>query len=299
MSDQAPGQSDAKSGSKSSKILVWILVLLLVALAYDYLVARAGVDSAYDKIAKRSAEVNANATEVFTDEDVQKLLDGEPSRTFDDAHGDRVEVYSWRGGLPFRTHDLFVVYKPSDGRQMFYRHAKFAYETSIDVSPNTVMRVIEQDGSTDMSDAEYEQASYGGEAGGDDDDDGDDDGGAGGAERGSRGGPGRGMDPEAMFEQRDGDGDGLLKDDEIPDRARGNMEEIDTDTDGTISKDEWMTRMQAMRARSGGGDSRPEMEDEPTADKPTTEEPTTEEPAAEQPTADKPAAENPAADQPT
>lgn len=163
MSEQASAQGDKKSGSKRSKLLIAILAILLAALGYDYVVARPSVDSAYDKIAERSVAVNADTTQMFTDSDVRELLGREPARTFNDADGDRVEVYSWRAGLPFRTHDLFVVYKSNDGRQMFYRHAKFAYETSVDVSPNSVVRVVEVGDLEDITDIEYERAMGGGE----------------------------------------------------------------------------------------------------------------------------------------
>jgi hypothetical protein len=297
MSNQAPAQGDPKSGSKRSKLLIVILVVLLAALAYDYVVARPNVDSAYDRIAEKSVEVNANTTEVFTDADVQELLGRKPSRTFNDVDGDRVEVYSWRAGLPFRTHDLFVVYKPNEGRQLFYRHAKFAYESSVDVSPITGTRVVEVGDIDEMTEEEYEQAMMGGGGGGDDT--------AGGAEGGSRGDARGRMDPAAMFEERDSDGDGQLKGDEIPDRARENMEEIDTDKDGAISNQEWMARMQAMRARRSGSGSRPEMDegedasDESTAEEPTAEKPAANEPPAEKPAPEKPAGEEAAAEEPT
>lgn len=300
MSKAANDKSEPNRGGARRMILFAVLALLLVALAYDYGVARAGVETAYNKIVDRSAELNADSTKKFTNEDVRTLLGREPSRVFqDDDNGDTVEVFSWQSGVPFKTHDLFAVYKPNDGDLMFYRHAKFKYESSGDVSPFNVATIIEvEEGYTEDGDG------GGGDEGTDP---------AGGG--GGPGGGGGSWNPEAMFAENDANGDGVWTDDEIPSRARENMDDIDTDGDGAVSKDEWMARAQAMRGGRGGGQgrggegrpaarSRPEMEEDSTdaADSggdPYREKPATESavsPANEKPANEKPASEESAGD---
>ncbi len=246
MSEDSTKQTDKKSGGTRSKVLFAILALGLVALAYDYRVARPAVEVAYNKIAERSTAVNAKSTEVFTNLDVRELLGMEPSRTFDDTNGDVVEVFSWRSGLPIKTHDLFAIYKPNGGKNLFYRHAKYKYESSGDVSTISVLTTIDSvGGEGDFDEAAYEletgSGGGGGQAAGDDN--------GGGGPGGGRGGGG-GWNPEAMFAENDADGDGILKGEELSDRMRENLAEIDTDGDGGVSKDEMMAR---FAARGGGG----------------------------------------------
>lgn len=80
------------------------------ALWYDYKVARPAVDSAYARIGKLNEEVNSNSGRTYmTEKDVQAELARAPSETFTE---DRyfVEVYSWRAGLPIKTHNYYAVY---------------------------------------------------------------------------------------------------------------------------------------------------------------------------------------------
>ena len=68
-----------------------------------------------------------------------------------------------------------------------------------------------------------------------------------------RDGGGRGQfDPVEFFKQRDLDGDGKLSGDEISDRMRQRLDEIDTDKDGAVSLEEWQERIRKRR-ESGGG----------------------------------------------
>ena len=80
----------------------------------------------------------------------------------------------------------------------------------------------------------------------------------GGGSGGGQGGQGgrRSFDPEAFFDERDVDGDGLLTGDEISERMRGGLAETDTDEDGSVSKEEFLAaiaRMVASRGQGGGG----------------------------------------------
>ncbi len=68
----------------------------------------------------------------------------------------------------------------------------------------------------------------------------------------------RGGDPEQFFASRDADENGKLEGDEIPERMRGRIANIDSDADGAISKEEFLDAMAQMRARR---DQRPASED--------------------------------------
>jgi polyisoprenoid-binding protein YceI len=74
---------------------------------------------------------------------------------------------------------------------------------------------------------------------------------AGGGRRGSGRGRGGSFDPAAMFDRRDENGDGKLSGDEIPDRMREDLSEIDADDDGAISLEEFQERMRQFRDRGG------------------------------------------------
>lgn len=281
MSETSPQASQAGSGKLRQFVLLGILFVLVIALLYDYRVARPSVEQAYDKIAEQSILVNRSSTEVFTNENVQELIGKQPSRTFEEPNGDLVEVYSWRSGLPIRTHDLFAVYKQNGGKWMFHRHAKFQHEASTDVSQHDVKGGSVVASPIDVS--ELEDMEEGPDEGGPSEGGGGFGGGGSGyagssAYQPGAGGPGGGrqFDPEAMFNESDQDGDGKLTGPEIPERARASLSEIDTDGDESISKEEWTARMEAMRARFGRGpggggpsgqteSSRPELESEPEA----------------------------------
>jgi len=141
MSDTS-SSSTGNSGRRKN-ILFIVLAVMLGMLAYDYRVARRSVDRAYQKITAHNLAVNDSPNRSLTNTDIRQLIKKQPARTFYDGR-DLVEVYSWRSGLPMRTHDLFAVYKESiKGEQVFYRQAKFAYETSEEVAPVAVPMVFD------------------------------------------------------------------------------------------------------------------------------------------------------------
>lgn len=82
-------------------------------------------------------------------------------------------------------------------------------------------------------------------------------GGPGGGGRGGPGGGGRGnFDPSAFFARMDQNSDGKLAGDEINERMKDRVADIDTDKDGAISKDEFvadMTKRMASGQFGGGG----------------------------------------------
>lgn len=70
---------------------------------------------------------------------------------------------------------------------------------------------------------------------------------------GGPGGPGGGFDPAAIFARNDKDGDGKLTGDEISERMRPNLAEIDTDGDQSISMEEFTASIAKRRSAGGGG----------------------------------------------
>lgn len=109
-------------------LLLAVLALLTVGLLYDFAVARPAVEEAYAVLTKTNAEFNiARRHRAMGVADVRDLIGREPSRTFEDREL-HVEVYSWRSGLPFRTHDLFVVYRTVLGEKYLVRLTKFGHE---------------------------------------------------------------------------------------------------------------------------------------------------------------------------
>ena len=69
---------------------------------------------------------------------------------------------------------------------------------------------------------------------------------------GQRGGGGQ-FDPEAFFATRDEDNNGKLEGDEISERMQEGVDQIDTDKDGAISKEEFLARMQNRGGAGGRG----------------------------------------------
>lgn len=63
---------------------------------------------------------------------------------------------------------------------------------------------------------------------------------------------------EDAWKGLDKDGDGKLTGDEIPERMKKNLEKIDTDADGSISKEEMEAARKVMGRRGGEGGKRPE-----------------------------------------
>lgn len=77
---------------------------------------------------------------------------------------------------------------------------------------------------------------------------------------GQRGGGGD-FDPEAFFATRDEDNNGKLEGDEITERMQERVDQIDTDKDGAVSKEEFLARMR-NRGGAGGRGGRGQADDE-------------------------------------
>lgn len=106
-------------------ILFILLAVMLGALWYDRKIARPNVQSAYDRIETLNDEINLKkGHEVLTNKEVQAALNRPPSRVFS-IGGYHVEVYSWRAGLPIKTHDYYAVF----AGKLFLKHYKFELPT--------------------------------------------------------------------------------------------------------------------------------------------------------------------------
>lgn len=90
-------------------VLFLILGVLLCGLAYEYLVPRSQAADAIGRLEQLDQE-NADRGHPTTDKDVQKLFGFKPQREQpDDAT--LIEHYVWASVVPFRKHDLWVVYQ--------------------------------------------------------------------------------------------------------------------------------------------------------------------------------------------
>ncbi len=239
-------------------MLLGLLGLAVFALWYDYKVARPNVEQAYETISALNQKINETASfSRMTNLEVQQALGRQPSSTFLD--GDfTVEAYRWAHGMPLeyrnespgkpsgfglRTHDYFALYRQDGADLVFVTHFKFGLASNdleMDVIPYDPARANEVASLQNASPgfAPTPELNPGGEANA--------------ALELDAGGRAGGFDPEAMFAERDLDGDGKLTGDEIPERMRERIEAIDTDGDGAISKDELVARMNARGGRDGG-----------------------------------------------
>lgn len=77
------------------------------------------------------------------------------------------------------------------------------------------------------------------------------------------GGGGSRPDPETRFTEADADGNGKLEGDEISERMQGRLDDVDTDGDGAVSKEEYMTMVENFR-NGGGNRATPPSGDAPS-----------------------------------
>lgn len=189
-------------------VLGFVVIVALIALAYDYVIARPSVDQAYALISTRFDQLNASAGPALNNVDVRKLLRKQPSRIFRDGN-DQVEVFSWIAGFPLHTHDLYVVFRGSEGPATLLRQSKFAYESSAFIYTPGSER--EPDIELDAVDAPANSALA--------------------------------SDRDAsldLFDQWDADRNGQLTADELDEDWRERLPEIDADGDGRISRQEFL-----------------------------------------------------------
>jgi hypothetical protein len=114
----SPASEPASQGMPPSRIILFsILGILLVALAYDFLVARPGQKAAAERVralmAGPSDAKMINNAEPITHAQVLETIGVEPSWS-EEGPTYYMERFSWRSGLPWRTHDLYVIYTKTD-----------------------------------------------------------------------------------------------------------------------------------------------------------------------------------------
>lgn len=123
--------SPSKSGGYHQRMRLIVLGLVLavggLAAAFDYGVARPNVRQADQDIATRAGQ---SPPEIRSDE-IRQIVGRQPSRIFQDQ-SNRVEVFSWVSGLPFRTHDLYVTFREvttdeGESESLYRGHSTFAY----------------------------------------------------------------------------------------------------------------------------------------------------------------------------
>lgn len=95
-------------------ILFGVLAYLVCALPYDYLIARKGEDQAWNTLQELLENNNMRKGRPdTTNEKVQEKLKRKPTTVSKTEHGDPLEVYSWRGGLPWKKYTIYVTYYES------------------------------------------------------------------------------------------------------------------------------------------------------------------------------------------
>ena len=124
-------QAKPSGGRTLFRIVIFVLlVLMLLAVAQDRLRARPNVEAAYNQVESLVQTINLSAeNRATTSTDVQEALGREPDDVMQEGPF-TVEVYSWRAGLPWRTHDYYVVYAPAkDNKRLFVMsHYKYALD---------------------------------------------------------------------------------------------------------------------------------------------------------------------------
>jgi hypothetical protein len=89
-------------------VLLSIFGIALAGLLYDYCVARPASKAAYDKVITMLEDEERTELSI-SPEDVQKEIGQKPSAVEDLENG-KIEIYSWRSGMPIRKYSLYVVY---------------------------------------------------------------------------------------------------------------------------------------------------------------------------------------------
>jgi hypothetical protein len=102
-------------------VLFSVLGLLVVALAYDFLVARPGQAGAAEKVRALMTDAGGagmiSNAEPVNHEQVREALGCEPTST-EERETCYIERFSWRSGLPWRSHDLYVIFTKTKERYL-------------------------------------------------------------------------------------------------------------------------------------------------------------------------------------
>ncbi len=144
MSDVQPTaeEKDRPGPAKNTSPLRLVVLLLvfgvaLAGLLYDYCIARPSINKA-DKLIEnllQNPDADPNGDGTVTEDEVQSVLGCKPAQINNIPNG-KVEVYTWRSGLPYRTYKLYVVYQ---GQQMplLYSASTNAEPTGNKLPPTT------------------------------------------------------------------------------------------------------------------------------------------------------------------
>lgn len=135
----------ASTSNKRSIVLFVLLAIMIVAITYDYKVARPAVEQAYDSVVQRNIEINADPTAMLTPEIVADLLAKTPVSKFQDGV-DQVEVYAYSGGLPFKPHNLYIIYRDTPSGLLMSRAAKFVYDSHHEIYDHDSTEVNDVEG---------------------------------------------------------------------------------------------------------------------------------------------------------
>lgn len=109
-----------KSAWKRQLVLIAILAIMLGALYWDRKVARPNSEAKKEELDQLASARLATSDPQLSREEVAEALGRKPSNSRE-KDGYIIEKFSWRGGLPWRTYDVNVVYsKTKDGGGRYY-----------------------------------------------------------------------------------------------------------------------------------------------------------------------------------
>ena len=247
-------------------ILGFLLVVALCGLAWEFLVAVPGFNNAQAKLTEiADANIRKTIEESATMKDIREILPQKPSVTDvikppkKEGEDDkslramtfiRHDTYKYFHALPWKKPEtIVVVYQKVlksedeldadpdsfDPLEWRLRTVHFNVEP-----PKTAQRNVSKDA---KNPGDVPMAAGGGGGGGPRQ--------GGGGGRGGGGG-GQRPDPEQIFKDNDKDKDGKLTGDEIPERMRRFVDNMDTDKDGSITIEEMKAAVAAMGQRGGG-----------------------------------------------
>jgi hypothetical protein len=224
--------SDKPGGNRQATlirqgVLIGILVIVGGALAYDYLVARPKAQAAYDKAGE------FEKSQAVRDVVIKEL--GEPSKTFTKEGDLTIDRYDFRSGVIFRKYEVYIVYNRSGIIESSAKDQEPQEMSLADVDPSD-----SEDPPSDSPSPPGYQVNAG-----------------------------NGADPAqfvARIMENDADGDGMLSGDEIPERIRSNLEQVDTNSDGALDRDELTAMAESFGSDNGSSDggnrpSRPETDE--------------------------------------
>jgi hypothetical protein len=143
VSSAAPAAAPAPRNESPARLIVLLALLAVVigAYAYDFLVARPGVEAADKKIqdfvdARNKMDVRKGS--VVTPDDLHNALGMQP--TFVEPHDDKnykIEYYCWWGLVPYintRRHFISVVYYGSDPGRFSSHHREHPPAEALPIS---------------------------------------------------------------------------------------------------------------------------------------------------------------------